>query len=74
MVVLQFTIELSGKQFESLFARADNEQAVDKFNSRTEELLTTCLQIKTCRRGITTVADKEIQARNEARLLQNTKR
>lgn len=29
-----------GKQFESLFARADNEQAVKNFNSRTEDLLT----------------------------------
>ena len=34
------SIELSENNFESLFAGADNEKAVDNFNLRTEDLLT----------------------------------
>ena len=33
-------IELSENNFETLFAGADNEQAVNNFNFRTEDLLT----------------------------------
>ena len=33
-------IKLSGNNFETLFAGADNEQAVNNFNFRTEDLLT----------------------------------
>ena len=40
------SIDLSENNFESLFADADNERAVDNFNLR----------------GIITVSDKEIQA------------
>ena len=48
---------------------ADNQQAVDNFNFRTEDLLTDHFTDKEdSGRGITTVTDKEIQARNEARL------
>ena len=69
------SIELSENNFESLFAGADNEKAVDNFNLRTEDLLTDLFTGKEdSGRGITTVTDKEIQARNEARLPQNTKR
>ena len=34
------SIELSENNFESSFAGADNEKAVDNFNLRTEDLLT----------------------------------
>ena len=34
------SIGLSENKFESLFAGADNEKAVDNFNLRTEDLLT----------------------------------
>ena len=69
------SIELSENNFESLFAGADNEKAVDNFNLRTEDLLTDLFTDKEdSGRGITTVTDKEIQARNEARIPQNTKR
>ena len=34
------SIELSENSFESLFAGADNEKAVDNLNLRTEDLLT----------------------------------
>ena len=68
-------IALSENNFESLFAGADNEKAVDNFNLRTEDLLTDLFTHKEdSSRGITTVTDKEIQARNEARILNNTKR
>ena len=50
-------IELLENNFESLFACADNEQAVDNLNFRSEDLLT----------DLTTTTDKEIQARNKAR-------
>ena len=40
------SIDLSENNFESLFADADNEKAVDNFNLRTEDLLPTFLQIK----------------------------
>ena len=52
------SIELSENNFESLFASPDNEQAVDNFNLRTEDLLTDLSTDKenSCR-GITTVAD-----------------
>ena len=69
------SIELSENNFESLFAGADNEKAVDNFNLRTEDLLTDLFTDKEdSGRGITTVTDKEIEARNEARKPQNTKR
>ena len=69
------SIELSENNFEYLFAGADNEKAVDNFNLRTEDLLTDLFTDKEdSGRGITTVTDKEIQARNEARIPQNTKR
>ena len=67
--------EVSENNFESSFAGADNEKAVDSFNSRTEDLLTDLFTEKEdSDRGITTVTDKEIQARNEGRIPQNTKR
>ena len=40
------SIDLSENNFESLFADADNEKAVDNFNLRTEDLFTDVLQIK----------------------------
>ena len=55
-------IELLENNFESLFACADNEQAVDNLNFRSEDLLT----------DLTTTTDKEIQARIEQEMLQNT--
>ena len=68
-------IELSENNFESLFAGEDNEKAVDNFNLPTEDLLTDLFTDKEdSGRRITTVSDKEIQARNEARIPQNTKR
>ena len=57
-------IELSENNFESFLAVAENEQAVDHFNFRIEDLLTDLF---------TTVTEKEIQARNEARIPQNAK-
>ena len=69
------SIDLSENNFESLFADADNEKAVDNFNLRTEDLFTDVFTDKEdSGRGIITVSDKEIQARNEARIPQNTKR
>ena len=38
------SMELSKNNFESLFAGADNEKAVDNFNSRTEEIVSDVLQ------------------------------
>ena len=52
--------------FRETTAGADNEKTIGNFNLRTEDLLTDC--------GITTVTDKEIQARNVARIRQNPKR
>ena len=67
------SIELLENNFKSLFAGADNEQAVDNFNLRTADLLINLFTDKEdSSRGITTVTDKEIQARNEARTLQYT--
>ena len=58
--------------FESLFAGADNEKAVDNFNLRTEDLLTDFFSdIEDSSRGIIVVTDTEIQARNEERIPQN---
>ena len=56
---------------------ADNEQAVDNFNFRTEDL-STDLHVYRQRRfrardHYNTITDKEIQSRNEARLPQNKK-
>ena len=69
------SIELSENNFESLFAGADNEKAVDNFNLRTEDLLTDLFTYKEdSGRGITTATDNEIQTRNEERIPQNTKR
>ena len=49
------------------------EIAVDNFNLRTEDLFTNVFTDKEdSGRGIITVSDKEIQARNEARIPQNT--
>ena len=59
------SIDLSEKNFESLFADADNEKAVDNFNLRTENLFTDVFTDKEdFGRGIITVSDKEIQARS----------
>ena len=59
----------------NLFAGANNEKVVDNFNLRTEDLLTDLFTDKEDPgRGITTVSYKEIQARNDARIPQNTKR
>ena len=69
------SIELSENNFESLFAGANNEIAVDNFNLRTEDLLTDLFTGKEdSGQGTTTVSDKEIQARNDKRIPQNTKR
>ena len=69
------SIDLLENNFESLFADADNEKAVDNFNLHTEDLFTDVFTDKEdSGRGIITVSDKEIQARNEARIPQNTKR
>ena len=57
------SIELSENNFESLFAGADNEKAVENFNLRIEDLLTDLFTDKEdSDRGITTVTDKKIQA------------
>ena len=67
--------ELSENNFESLFSGANNEKAVDNFNLCTQDLLTDPFTDKEdSGRGITTVSYKGIQARNEARIPQNTKR
>ena len=57
------SIELSENNFESLFADADNEKAVDNFNLRTEDLVTDLFTHKEdYGLGITvTVTDMEIQ-------------
>ena len=69
------SIDLLENNLESLFAGADNEKAVDNFNLRTEDLLTDVFTDKEdSGRGIITVSEKEIQARNGARIPQNTKR
>ena len=65
------SVDLLENNFESLFADADNEKAADNFNLRTEDLFT---DKEDSGRGIIAVSDKEIQARNEARIPQNTKR
>ena len=53
----------------------DNEQAVDNFSFRTEDLLTDLSTDKEdSGRGSTIITDKETQSRNEARVPQNTKR
>ena len=59
------SIDLSENNFESLFADADNEKAVDNFILRTEDLFTDVFTDKEdSGRGIITVSDKEIQARS----------
>ena len=58
---------------ESSFAGAENEQAVDNFNFRTEDLSTN-LHVYRQRRFRARDHYKEIQSRNEARIPQNTKR
>ena len=69
------SIEVSENNFESLFASADNEKAVDNVNLRTEDLLTDLFTDKEdSGREITSVTDNKIQARNEGRIPQNTKR
>ena len=55
------SIELSENNFESLFAGADNEKAVDNFNLRTAFLLTDLFTHRDSDRGITTVTDMEIR-------------
>ena len=67
------SIELAEKtNFESLFAGADNEKAVDNFNLRTDHLLTDLFSdIEDYGRGIIFVTDTEIQVRNEERIPQN---
>ena len=60
------SIDLSENNFESLFADADNEKALDNFNLRTEDLFTdVCTDKEDSDRGIITVSDKEIQAPNK---------
>ena len=57
-------IELLKNNFESLFVGAGNEQAVDNFNFHAEDLLTDFFTYKEgFERGITTVTNKEIQAK-----------
>ena len=69
------SIELSENNIDSLFAGAYNKKAVDNFNLRTEDLLMDLFtDQEDSGRGIATVTDKEIQARNEARIPHNTKR
>ena len=69
------SIELLENNFESLFAGADNRRAVDNFNFLIEDLLTNPFTGKEdSRQGIATVTDREIHARNEARIPQSTKR
>ena len=71
------SIELSENNFEYLFAGANNEKAVDNYNLRTEDILTDLFTHKEdSGKGVTAVTDKEIQARNEARIPQkkDTKR
>ena len=55
MAVLQLSFQKTILNL--FFACADNEQAVDNLNFRSEDLLT----------DLTTTTDKEIQARNKAR-------
>ena len=66
-------IEHSESNYESSFAGANNEQAVDNFNFRTDDL-STDLHVYRQRRFRARDHYKEIQSRNEARILQNTKR
>ena len=69
------SIDLWENNFESLFADTDDEKVVDNFNLRTDDLFKDVFTDKeNSGRGIITVSDKEIQARNEARIPQNTKR
>ena len=69
------SIDLWENNFESLFAYTDNEKVVDNFNLRTDDLFKDVFTDKEdSGRGIITVSDKEIQARNEAKIPQNTKR
>ena len=60
------SIDLSENNFESLFADADNEKAVDNFNLRTEDFFFTDVftDKEDSGRGIITVSDKEIHARS----------
>ena len=56
---------LSENNYESLFADADNEKAVDNFNLQTEDLFTDVFRDKEdSGRRIITVSDKEIHARS----------
>ena len=66
-------IELLENNFESSFPGVDNQQAVDNFNFRTEDL-STDLHVYRQRRFRARDHYKEIQSRNEARIPQNTKR
>ena len=66
-------IELWENNFESSFAGADNCQAVDNFNYRTDDV-TTDLHVYRQRRFRASDHYKEIQSRNEVRIPQNTKR
>ena len=65
--------ELSENNLNLQFAGAENEQAVDNFNFRTEDL-STDLHVYRQRRFRARDHYKEIQSRNEARIPQNTKR
>ena len=59
------SIDLSENNFESLFADAGNEKAVDNFILRTEDLFTDVFTDKEdSALGIITVSDNEIQARS----------
>ena len=66
-------IELSENNYESSFAGVNNEQAVDNFNFRTDDL-STDLHVYRQRRFRARDHYNEIHSRNEARIPQNTKR
>ena len=66
-------IELSENNYESSFAGVNNEQAVDNFNFRTDDL-STDLHVYRQRRFWARDHYKEIHSRNEARIPQNTKK
>ena len=66
-------IELSENNFESSFAGADNEQAVDNFNFRNDDL-STDLHVYRQRRFWAREHYKGIQSRNEAKIPPNTTR
>ena len=66
---------LTSVNLEALFVyEAENEPANDNFNLCTEDLLADVFPQEKSGRRIIAVTDNEIQQRNEARILENTKR